>query len=134
MVGYAAQTKRFWVGELKTKPPETPLRALLEALIYAAVVEANYEHIAQEMLERGWPTGSPRPGLLIAAPTRYWEAWRPNSRIGDWWSPYKSLTASLANRLERPVETVGLGPVSHRTGADKWPHLDGEIGCQAVEY
>lgn len=138
LVGHAPLTGRFWVVELKIAARsgygETPLRALYEALIYAAVVEANADHVASELKTMGRGVEHLRPGILVAAPTEYWQRWRPNPRIGDWWSPYSTITGLLAETLGTPVEIVDLGRVSFQIGPDGRPLLDGELNCKRVRY
>lgn len=138
LVGYAPNTRRFWVVELKVETNsgygETPLRALYEALIYGAVVEANMARIAEELESQGRKVEHPRPGLLITAPEQYWERWTPNKRIGDWWTPYCSITQALSDQLETPLETLSLGSVTYKVDANGMPRLDGLAECEPVKY
>lgn len=138
LVGYAAATRRFWVIELKISAVqgrgETPLRALYETLVYGAVVESNSEHIGRELEAQGCPVDHPRPGLLVIAPSDYWQRWTPDDRIGDWWNPYRHITESLAQELGTPVETIDLGPIAYRIDPDGRPRMTGELDCQPVAY
>ena len=139
LVGHAPTTHRFWVVELKVEANssgygETPLRALYEALIYGAVVESNLAHIAGELDGFGRKVDLQRPGLLITAPKQYWERWTPNNRIGDWWSPYRSITEALSEHLQTPLETLSLGRVTYKVDADGMPRLDGLLECEPVRY
>jgi hypothetical protein len=147
VVGHAPEAARFWVVELKieAKPHpthtsrqpqrgETPLRALYEALLYGAIVEANMAYIADELISLGREVKPMRPGLLVAAPTAYWERWKPNNRIGDWWTPYQSLMAGLSEQLQTSVEAVDLGRITYVIDPDERPRLHGTLECQKVEY
>lgn len=143
LVGHAFETGRFWVIELKVearmgagaKRPygETPLRALYEALVYGAVVEANMAEIATEMREQGRDVEHSKPGLLIAAPDEYWETWRPNPRIGGWWTEFQRITVALSQRLGTPIAVVSLGPIS-QTPINGLPTLTGALDCRSVSY
>ena len=139
VVGHSAETQRFWVVELKIaaqagKTGESPLRALYEALVYGAVVEANTEHIARELEDRGRKVDHRKPGLLIAAPTDYWERWLTNPGIDDWWTPYFALTAALSEQLATPIETIDLGPISYRIDLEDRPRVQGHLDCQPTRY
>jgi hypothetical protein len=138
LVGHAEGTNRFWVAELKVPRGsgygETPLRALYETLIYAAVVEANMEHIGAELEGLGRRVDFERPGLLVAAPEPYWRKWTPNPRIGNWWDLYRSVAEALGQRLETPLETVSLGEISYMITADRRPRVVGEVECRKVTY
>lgn len=138
LVGHAPKTQRFWVVELKVEANsgygETPLRALYEALIYGAVVEANMDYITGELDGFGRKVDQQRPGLLITAPEQYWERWAPNRRIGDWWSPYRSITEALSDQLKTPLETLSLGRVTYKVDANGMPRLDGLAECELVRY
>lgn len=129
---------RFWVVELKVAARsgygETPLRALYEALIYGAVVEANMAYIAAELENMGRKVQHQRPGLMIAASTEYWDRWTPNDRIGDWWTPYHSLTTALCGQLATPLETLSLGRISYGIGLDGRARVEGEADCRPVVY
>jgi hypothetical protein len=139
LVGYATETRRFWVAELKIaanskRYGQTPLRALYEALVYGAIVEANMAHITSELEDQGRSAGHLRPGLVITAPDDFWERWTPNPRIGDWWTPYRSITRALSEEFQTPLATVALGRVSYKVDDAGKPRLGGQLECRAVDY
>lgn len=138
LVGYASETRRFWVVELKAAGTsgygETPLRALFETLIYGAVVESNMARIADELADQERRVDRLRPGLLIAAPDDYWERWQPNRRIGDWWSVYQAITTAVSEHLDTPLITVSLGQITYLLDIEGRPTVDGVIDCRPVEY
>lgn len=138
LVGHADGPRRFWVVELKvaakTGYGETPLRALYEALVYGAVVEANQAVIASELSEQARRMEHLRPGLLIAAPDEYWERWAPNERIGDWWTHYCSIATALSKQLETPLETVSLGRIHYEIDAKGRPRIAGRLDGRPVDY
>jgi hypothetical protein len=56
---------------------DTPLRALLEGLAATAIVDANREAIAEEVLARtGRSVSSEAPALILLGGNRYWEICR----------------------------------------------------------
>ena len=56
---------------------DTPLRALLEGLAGVAIVDANRDAIAEEVLEAtGREVSSEAPALILLGGTRYWEICR----------------------------------------------------------
>lgn len=86
--------------------------ALLEGMIYAAIIEANLRNIAAEVEARaGTEMKAVRPRIFIVAPPAYWS----NTRI----QPGVEATASLAACVSALIETQiaflsleGSGPVS----------------------
>jgi hypothetical protein len=138
VVGHSLGTDRFWIIELKaagTGRGDSPLRALCEALTYAAVIEANHEHIAGELatqLDLRLP--GTRPGVVVAAPTGYWERWKPNARTGDWWSEFRRLVDDLEAALSSPVAVLDLGDIDFETAADGRPYVTGSVATKSVSY
>lgn len=71
-----------WIIELKVHPAsggrriETPLKALLEALAYCAIVDADVRYISRESYDKrealGRVVGISRPNLMGLAPAEYW--------------------------------------------------------------
>ena len=56
---------------------DTPLRALLEGLALTAIVDANRDAIAEEVLETtGREVSTEAPALILLGGTRYWEICR----------------------------------------------------------
>jgi hypothetical protein len=71
-----------WIAEMKVHPMrggrvDTPLKALLEALAYCAILDADMRHLSRESDDKKLVllrTVSPlRPNLLILAPSEYWD-------------------------------------------------------------
>jgi hypothetical protein len=84
---------------------DSPLRALLECLAYAAVVQANRGQFVSELKALARP-GSRYVGfvdlpstLLVMGPRSWWTAWEECTAAGDWKPPLKSLSEGIANDL-----------------------------------
>jgi hypothetical protein len=92
---------------------DTPLRALLEALSYAAVVEANAGDIAQELAALGIPIRAARPAISVMAPAGYWEHFERNRACGDW-------TKAMRGLAQRVREAVGIETSFLRIGDCSW--------------
>ena len=87
---------------------DTPLRALLEALAYAAIVDANGASFRSEISGMtGRRITSGRPNLLIAAPDDYWSFW--STKIGG---------SRMGRRL--------WGPCKRSRSATRYRHRDGQ--------
>lgn len=134
LIGHSQSSNRLWAIELKARHKETPVRALFEVLIYSAVIEANLSEIHAELESWERAIGATRPGMLIAAPSEYWDGWQATPRMGDWWGPYQEVTVALSHRLGAPLETVSLGQIWFENGEDGWPRLVGEFACAPVAY
>jgi hypothetical protein len=138
VVGHSFDTARFWVMELKASGRgrgDSPLRALCEALIYAAVIEANHEHIAAEMAsDFNRDVAGVRSGLVIAAPSGYWQKWAPTRRTGDWWSMYRRVIDDLSAALVTPMSVVDLGQIDFGVADDGRPFVVGVVESQSVSY
>ena len=98
-------TDRVVVCELKIGRPagggDTPLAALLEALSYAAIVEANYSRISSECRFLDLKPTHSRPGLVVLGDLPYWKYWDyPPAARG--WRP------ALVELIERIEESIGL--------------------------
>ena len=89
---------------------DTPLRALLEALAYAAIVEGNASAISSEIeANTGRATTTRRPDLLIVAPTDYWEYWFDKDDSDDWLANFGILADELARSLAVDIGALGIG-------------------------
>lgn len=116
LFGHSVATSAPWVIELKVKPAkgrgDTPLRALLEALTYSAVLEANWPHLTKEAsAEFGITIATGCPDLIIAATRTYWTEWRTSLASGNWLKAFSSLIDELERRLNRTIRLVDLGDV-----------------------
>lgn len=105
------------VVELKvttaTSSGDTPLRALLEAFAYCAIIEANAHEISAEIAETyGLDVDSGRPCLVVMGPERYWSAW-PSARL----AAVYGLSDRLAETLGMHIWFVNLGNVDVATGS-----------------
>lgn len=84
---------------------DSPLRALLECLAYAAVVRANRDQFVSELEALARP-GNRYVGfvdlpytLLVLGPRAWWTAWDGCTAAGVWKPPLKSLSEEIANIL-----------------------------------
>ena len=99
--------------------PDTPLRALLEALAYGAIVEANEVAFRSEISGiTGRTTTSGRPDLLLAAPSNYWSYWSGKSAAGRWALACSDLAAELAQELSIAITQVSIGAPDFELGLD----------------
>lgn len=79
--------------------------ALLEGLIYAAIVEANIDTIAKEFREsRGQEIGGGRPHIVIAAPPGYWS----NDRLFPDLGAFHQLVRETAVAVETQILTCSV--------------------------
>ena len=76
---------------------------LLEALIYAAIVEANMDAIADEVLDkRGGHVARVRPRIALVAPPAFWSDPRAYPSLGD----LRNFTNEITSKL--PIEVALL--------------------------
>ncbi|MDA7968983.1 MAG: hypothetical protein MPK31_08680 [Gammaproteobacteria bacterium] len=79
---------------------DTPARALLEALAYCAIVEANIEQIAGEARETfGVNFSAKKPRLMILAPGSYWRGWKDKREAKDWRPVFLDLLKSIREHI-----------------------------------
>ena len=133
---------------------ESPLRALMQGLRYAAVVQANHRAITAEARRRfSIELSDDPPTVQILAPRDWWHEWcdmprRTRRAAGPWESRFLELAARLETRLGIAVECAQLddtgladiawgahGPYLRRTPSVSRVPLDGEPGpAAAVGY
>jgi hypothetical protein len=93
------------VIELKVLRPDggadTPLNALLEAVGYCAVIEANAGRIMSELRGAGHEVGTGPPSALVLAPDDYWARWDRTRTEQPW-------KAALAHAIGVVGEAPGL--------------------------
>jgi hypothetical protein len=79
---------------------DSPLRALLEVLSYAAVIDANRAAFDTELVSRHPEaiTGGPLT-LLVLGPNSWWESWESCPQAGAWKAPIRELSAALGKRI-----------------------------------
>jgi len=115
----ATDQGRLVVVELKVRPKsgalgDTPLRALMEGLRYAAVVHANHRTIAAEAREHYAIHLSEAPPIVqILAPDDWWRGWCDMGRsirkaAGEWEPSFLGLSAALEARLGIVIECASL--------------------------
>jgi len=89
--------------ELKVARPgggaDTPIGAALEALAYAAILEANADDLALELHERGMSLSVPRPEVLVLTTENYWQRWLRGAASGGW----REALAAFTERVEKSV-------------------------------
>ena len=93
---------------------DSPLFALVEALRYYAIIEANLELIkvavdkkrkkAAKINDQRWqiPDLVGKPSIQLIGNTRYWNYWLDSDRlnkIGDWQVKFNELLASIQGKL-----------------------------------
>jgi len=126
-----------WICELKVHRAgengtvETPLKALLEALAYCALVAADADALQRESLAEAARLGRAavalRPNLLILATAEYWSACAGHEKRHPWKRPLLELACSLETALGIRTEFASMhdcawvGP-----GPDKKPSLTGK--------
>jgi hypothetical protein len=88
---------------------DSPLRALFEALSYAAVIEANRVDFDKELRLRH-PDGAVEVPLvlLLLGPASWWDAWRTCNDAGEWVPPFNDLCRGLARDLGLIIACAAL--------------------------
>lgn len=111
---------QLMVIELKVKPDgdnkrgEPPVKALIQGLRYAAIVEANRKQIAEEA-ERcfGVDVVAERPLVQVIAPKAWWEGWlnmagSTREAAGCWEPEFSQLVRDVEKHLSIAVECMAL--------------------------
>ena len=130
---------RLMVIELKVKPNEeknrgeTPVKALMQGLRYAAIVEANREKITVDA-KRCFKVDvvAERPLVQVLAPKAWWEGWlnmtgSTREAAGYWEPEFTQLVRDVEEQLGVAVECMALDDLGDAItfGADqKTPQLD----------
>jgi hypothetical protein len=91
---------------------DNPLAALLEALSYAAMVEANHQRFAYDLRMFGLEASEPKPWIMVLGDERYWGYWDYTPAAEGW----REVLSGLISRL---VASIGL-PVSLAVLPDDW--------------
>jgi len=121
LLGRSSVSGRPWIIELKVGAnTEPPYSALLQALRYSAMVDANRRQLSTEVKARTNGSELTWPGVIVVAADRtYWERWeRESPRAGDWLSALRQLAARVTEALGIQVVFVDLGDLS-------WELIDG---------
>jgi hypothetical protein len=109
---------------------DTPLRALLETLAGAAVVDANRQQIAAEVSERfGRSVDDLPPLLVLLATPNYWQLCRKREaqKGAAWIKEMERLAGEIESAVGTPVRFLGLdlpGDPGWRYG-EEGPGLEG---------
>ena len=108
---------------------DTPLRALLEALTYCAIVEANAQDFAFEIRERyGLPVTAGRPDLVVMGPAPYWSSWNDTALAAVY-----DLSDRLARAFDMQIRFLDLGDVTAAIGTDgRQPQLIGHVSTTVL--
>ena len=123
---------QLMVIELKVKPDgdrnrgETPVKALMQGLRYAAIVKANREQIAGEAKRCfGVNVAAERPLVQLLAPQDWWEGWLnmagSTRKVAGYWEPeFAQLVRDVEMQLCIAVECMELDDL----GDQRTPQLD----------
>lgn len=119
----ATDCGQLTVIELKVKPKadqkrgDSPMAALIQALGYAAIVDANRAAIAEEVKYRFGEEVSEEPPIVqILGPKAWWRGWLelPSSTrkaAGRWEQEFVRLARDIEKQLDIVVEFVALDDV-----------------------
>ena len=100
------------VGRSAGTMGETPLRALLEGLAYAAIVHANEITFTEEVAGVfGLAVRADPPAVTVAAPTPFWQRWNQHRSAERWVPAIGRLIREIRNALHLDVSFVDLGDV-----------------------
>lgn len=120
LFGLGSTLGRPWIIELKVgSNTEPPYSALIQALRYSAMLDANRRQISVEVRARtrvdlAWPAV-----LAVAADHEYWDRWhRESLAAGDWLRTLRQLATGITESLGIDVVFVDLGSV-------EWTVIDG---------
>lgn len=120
---------RLCIIELKRisgPSPETPLRALLEGLADAAIVQANMLAIATEArASQRRIISHERSAVLVTAPQEYWEYYCNKPKARPWQPAMQELATRVEDTLGVPVLFLALGECAVSLGLQgKRPTLE----------
>ena len=112
---------------------DTPLRALLEALAYCAIVDANADDIASEVA--GQPAlSASRPTLVVMAPEDYWAGYLDHGTAGRWLPAIRDLISGLRETLGLETCLVALLDARFEMGlGGRKPRLVGKCRMASVD-
>ena len=121
----ATDCGRLIVIELKVKRSgrsdargDTPLRALMEGLRYAAIVEANLDVIAREAESCFSVEILKEPPIVqVLAPRAWWDGWTTGMvgstrhAAGDWEGEFARFLQDIEREISVPVELMALDDI-----------------------
>ena len=119
------------IVELKAaRGGDTPLRALLEGLAYAAIVQANLAMIRKEVQQRySLVTATETPRLIVMAPEEYWAGFRARLARG-WEDQIQAVADRILQGTGVAVAFIALRNWCFVRGlAGKRPVLSGSLVC-----
>ena len=110
----------------------TPLEAMIEALGYAAIVEANLDCISQEVLAFfKLPLVQAKPIVAVAGPTEYWRTFRDNRASRHWESAIAKLTKRVREHVGIQVLFLDIGTAAFVQGLrGAPPRLQNPLACR----
>ncbi|MGR3914992.1 MAG: hypothetical protein OD918_10880 [Gammaproteobacteria bacterium] len=119
----------------KSDRVEAPLRALLEALAYCAVVEANMKFIDNEaQTKRNVSFATQKPRLMILAPDAYWQFFKNRSSAGNWQPAFRNLLAEIHEHLGVRAHLASLPDEIFSMGSKGVkPRLQGECILKSIQ-
>ena len=128
-----------WLAPSATRVPtgDTPLRALLEGLAFAAGLEANRESLVAELAEiSGDAVSAAPPAVLLIGSLRWWELSRKREaqKGAAWIRELERLAREIEAKLDIPVRFITLRTPGdpgflHESGA---PRLEGDPRFEAA--
>jgi len=99
--------ERLAILELKVKGGDTPLAATLEALVYAALIEANLKDISQELHNRGYQRLKPGPPeIIVLGRADYWHVF--NEYDETWLLKLAPVLSDIARTLSITIQFIEL--------------------------
>jgi len=117
----ARPTGRTCVMELKvvgnTGQPDTPLRALMEGLAYAAILQPNLSAIQTETGRSGDDSLTlETPDLVVLGPSSYWDFFRTRPKLEGWEQTLGDLLGRVRDATGCSAEFVELSGFEFKPG------------------
>lgn len=114
---------------------ETPLRAYLEALAYAAIVQANLTDIAQESSANFSLTiNQQAPAIIVMAPKEYWQGFFGIKESDLAWRSLREFVEKVRQHLGVQSYFLAMTPSEFSMGSkDRKPCLHGHSSLIDVD-
>lgn len=124
-----------WVAELKvpseaTSRADSPIKAVLEALAYCAILDPNMEKLSYDNIKVMGKMGDlhhavrpTRPNLLILAPSEYWDALDHARSDYLWRDPVLALCRRIELALKIRVRLVSMDNCQWEMPTSGYPRL-----------
>ena len=124
--------ERLAVLELKVKGGDTPIAATLEALVYAAMLQANIGDIGEELESNGYRMLNPdRLEAIVLGPADYWHEF--NEYDEAWLDKIAPCLSDIAQALSLDIQFIELKAGHLEMGRDGLPpKLDGDVGVRTL--